>query len=118
MLVIGTKDYLEHMLVAFLPMKFIKAYPNPFSSRILIRYRIPLGIKEICFTLYNLRGQRLWRGIERKNLTPGEHVYSFDGRAGLTGRFLPAGLYIMRMTAKNSAGKNVYGGKKRLICIK
>jgi len=117
-IVIGTDDYMKSLIKNYLPLKFVKAYPNPFNGRVKIHYRLPMGIKEVHFTLYNLRGQQLWKGIERKRLTPGDHIFYFDGRRNLKSGILPAGVYIMRMTAKNKAGKVVYGGKKRLTCIK
>ncbi len=116
--VIGTDNYMKSLIKNYLPLKFVKAYPNPFNGRIKIHYRLPMGIKEVHLTLYNLRGQQLWKGIERKRLTPGDHVFYFDSRRDLKHGVLPAGVYIMRMTAKNKAGKVVYGGKKRLTCLK
>ncbi len=117
-IVIGTEDYMKSLIKGYLPLKFVKAFPNPFNGRIKIQYRIPLGITEVHFTLYNLRGQQLWKGIERRMVTPGYHTFFFDAKTGLNRRGLPAGVYIMRMTAKNKAGKILYGGKKRLTCIK
>ncbi len=116
-LVVGTRQYLSHMLAAFLPMKLLKAFPNPFNGRVTIHYRIPAHIKEVTFTLFNLRGRKLWQGIERKQLTPGEHMISFNGKNSI-GSPLSAGVYIMRLTAKNDKGKAVYGGEKRITCIK
>ncbi len=116
-LVVGTRQYLNHMLAAFLPIKLLKAFPNPFNGRVTIHYRIPAHIKEVTFTLFNVRGQTLWQGIERKHLAPGEHMISFNGKNS-TGSPLSAGVYIMRLTAKNDAGKAVYGGEKRITCIK
>ena len=116
-LVVGSEGYLNHIIAAFLPMKLLKAYPNPFNGRMKIHYRIPLGIQEVHFTLFNVQGRTLWKGIDRRNTTPGEHIFFFDGKSA-SGTVLPAGVYILRMTAKNAAGKTVYGGRKRLTCLK
>ncbi len=118
MLVIGTEEYLDHVLGIHMPMKLIKAYPNPFKGRISIQYRIPVGIKEVNFTLYNLYGQKLWQGIERQNVKPGEHIFSFDGSTHFKNDGLPAGVYIIRMKAKNFEGKTIYGGKRKVTCLK
>ncbi len=116
-LVIGSEGYLNHIIAAFLPMKLLKAYPNPFNGRMKIHYRIPMGIQEIQFTLFNVQGRTLWKGIDRRNITPGEHIFFYNGKSA-SGNALSAGVYILRMTAKNAAGKTVYGGRKRLTCLK
>lgn len=116
-LAVGTDEYLHHVLAGLLPMKLLKAYPNPFHTGIMIQYRLPFGIREIRFTLYNLQGKTLWEGVDRTYVTPGEHLFRFTGKT-TGGALLPAGVYILRMTAKNASGKAVYGGLKRLTCIK
>ncbi len=116
-LVVGTEEYFNHMLAALLPMKLLNVYPNPFNNRIMIHYRLPIGMREMRFTLYNLQGRKLWDYIEKKNMAPGEHIFHYNGNAG-DGNRLPAGVYLLRMTAKNAAGKVAYGGFKRLTCIK
>ena len=76
-------------------------------------------MKEIRFTLFNLQGKMLWKYVNRGNLHAGEHLFHFDGkRMGANGKALPAGVYILRLTAKDLSGKAVYGGNKRVICIK
>ena len=117
-LAIGPQGYFNNLFAAFLPMKLLKAYPNPFNGLVKILYRIPFGIREVQFTLYNLQGKRLWRGAERKYVTAGEHIFYLNSRKAVGNKALPAGVYILRLSAKNSSGKTLYGGKKRITCIK
>ena len=98
-------------------MRILKAYPNPFNSMVKIHYRIPVGIKEVRFNLYNVQGRLLWNGRDHKNVTAGEHIFYFDSNRTGKGK-LPNGVYILRLSAKNSSGKTIYGGEKRITCIK
>ena len=118
-LAIGPERYFDLISGGFLPVKLLKVYPNPFNGLVKIHYRIPFGMKEIRFTLFNLQGKMLWKYVNRGNLHAGEHLFHFDGkRMGANGKALPAGVYILRLTAKDLSGKAVYGGNKRVICIK
>jgi hypothetical protein len=118
-LAIGTKQFLDMMISAYLPLKLLKTYPNPFYKRFRISYRIPVGIKEVQFILYNLQGQQLWKHTEKNISTPGYHIFSFDGKTdGLKKGTVPCGVYILQLKAKNTTGLKIYGGKKRITCIR
>jgi hypothetical protein len=112
-LAVGTEDYFTSLFAAFMPMKLMKVYPNPFSGLLKVHYRIPFGIKEVQFSLYNVQGRLLWRGVEKKYTDAGEHVYYLN-----RGKTLSAGVYIIRLSAKNSSGKVLYGGERIITCIK
>ncbi len=116
-LVIGSGGYFSDVIARLLTMKLLKAFPNPFNGRVKIHYRLPLNIREVNFALYNLQGKTMWKGVDRRNVTSGEHVFYFNGKTG-SGKTLSAGVYILRMTAKNSAGRTVYGGQRRITCVK
>lgn len=118
MLAIGTKAYIDNMAVGYLPIKMLKTFPNPFRGKVTIQYRLPLGISEVQFTLYNLRGQQIFMGVQRKNLTPGRHLFHLKETKNSNHIPFSAGVYIMRMTAKDTKGKMLYGGKKKLTCVK
>jgi hypothetical protein len=114
----GTPEYFTRVVQSFFTLKLIKVFPNPFRQKVSIQYRIPQGIQEIYFSLYNLHGQEIVRGVERNALTPGDHVFNFDNLPESAKDRFSSGIYIMRMTAKNSAGKIVFGGKQALTCIR
>ena len=118
LIAIGSEDYFSSLFAAFMPMKLLKIYPNPFNGLIKIHYRIPLGIKEVQFSLYNVQGKLLWRGVKGKYLEAGENIFYLNSNSLGSNKALPAGLYIMRLSAKNASGKTLYGGEKRITCIK
>jgi len=115
MLAIGTDDYFSHTLGGFfMPFKLIKAYPNPFRGALHISYRVPLGIKQVEFYLYTMQGKLLRKGIIRTGTDAGSHVYTMEtGNSAVR-----AGIYILRLTAKDSAGRKVQGGEKLVTCIR
>lgn len=117
--VVGSDDYFNNVLGWLAPFKFtlLKAFPNPFNNRIKIQYRLPKGIKEVRFTLYDMRGRIIWKSIERNRISRGLHVFDYDTRIGLHKK-LSTGVYIMRLSAVNKAGKIVFGGEKRITCVK
>jgi len=114
LIAVGPESYFGRIFAGFLPMKLMKAYPNPFKGLLRIHYRIPFGIREVTFVLYNVQGKVLWNGVDRSAQEAGEHIYIM----GLGRDKLPAGVYILRLSAKDARGKTVYGGEKRITCIK
>jgi hypothetical protein len=119
--VVGSGDYFDAVLqdLAQWSLQFVKAYPNPFRGLLRIYYTLPEGIKEVRFTVYDMRGRALWRGVENKRTTRGVHIFTYDGRTrGSAGGYLSSGMYIIRMSAKNSAGRVIYAGEKRITCIR
>lgn len=121
LVVIGTGEYLNDVLHWISPatFAFLKAYPNPFTGTIRLHYTLPPDISEVQITLYNVLGRRLWRAVQRKGISAGEHTFTFNSRKDLgTKGVLPTGVYILRLSAKNKAGKLIYGGDKRITCIK
>lgn len=121
LVVIGTSDYLNDILSWISPaaFAFLKAYPNPFSGTIRMHYTLPPDILEVQITLYNVLGRRLWRSVQRTGISSGEHVFTFNSRNALGNNgILPTGVYILRLSAKNKAGKLIFGGDKRITCIK
>jgi hypothetical protein len=116
---IGTKRFLEMMGSAYLPLKLLKVYPNPFSKRFRISCRVPVGIREVQFVLYNLHGRQLLIHIQKNFSTPGHHVFSFDGKTkGLKNGIVPSGIYILQLQAKNLSGSIIYGGRKLITSVK
>jgi len=111
---IGPDAYFDRIGTGFMPVKIVKTYPNPFRGTLRIQYRIPFGIKEIGLTVYSIQGKVLWHGTDRVNVNAGEHTNNI----ALGKDVISAGVYIIRLTAKDIFGKTVYGGEKRVTCIK
>jgi hypothetical protein len=119
--VVGSGDYFDSVLQQLAPwnLQFVKAYPNPFRGYIRLHYTLPGGIKEVRFTLFDLRGRALWRVVENNHTTKGAHVSLYDGRTGSTsGGYLSSGMYIIRMSAVNREGKVICAGEKIITCIR
>jgi hypothetical protein len=79
---------------------FVSISPNPATSTVTIRYRIPdagYQIQIINIDLYTMDGKRI-RELARKEVNPGLFEMEFDVSN------LPAGIYIVRVqTGNNSA---------------
>jgi hypothetical protein len=116
MIVAGTEAFFDRLVVSRLPVKLLKAFPNPFRDGLVIRYRLPAGIKKAEFALYNLNGRIVRREIVSKAFAAGEHTIGIT-RSNNAGT-LSAGVYILRMTAKNEKGTTVSGGRMRVLCVK
>ncbi len=119
-LAVGTEEYLNQVLQWLSPsvFAFLKAYPNPFNGVLRLQYTLPAGISELRIDLYNVLGRNLYRGIYHRGLKKGKQIFILDTRQGLNGGVLSAGVYILRLSAKDSKGKIIYGGEKRITCIK
>ena len=74
--------------------------PNPFSSRVTIRYSLPTA-GAASFRIYDASG-RLVRALSAGPNTPGTHTVTWDGRDE-QGRNLNAGVYLVRLNAGDLA---------------
>jgi hypothetical protein len=122
LVVVGTEGYLDDVLQWITPatFAFLKAYPNPFNGTIKLHYTLPPDISELNITLYDVLGRTIWKTIKRKGIHAGTHIFTFNGSAQLDNGngILPAGVYILRLSAKNKSGKLIFGGEKRITCIR
>jgi hypothetical protein len=122
LVVVGTSEYLNDVLRWISPatFAFLKAYPNPFNGTIKLHYTLPPDISELHITLYNVLGRTLWKTVRRKGIHAGAHIFTFNSRTDLDNAngILPAGVYILRLSARNKSGKLIFGGEKRITCIK
>lgn len=121
LVVVGTNEYLNDVLrwISPLTFKFLKAYPNPFNGIIRLNYTLPPDIGEVQLSLYNVLGRRLWKSMLRKGISAGEHTVTFNSRTDLGANgVLPTGVYILRLSAKDKAGKIIFGGERKITCIK
>lgn len=118
--VVGTDEFFSKAFQWLIPgISLVKAFPNPFSSILKINYRLPLNIREVNFDLYDIKGRKIWHTIEQKKFKPGNHIYHFDSRySNKRNGGISAGVYILRLTAKDQNGVVKFGGEKRLTCIR
>lgn len=113
-LVVGDETFVSNWKNNFVPYQFslIKAYPNPFRSRIQIRFMMPYsGVNRISMAIFDQLGRRLWRKEVGKDLHPGENILTWDPSQGSP---LASGTYILQITAMDGSGK-VKGVKRERI---
>jgi hypothetical protein len=77
-------------------LAFEPAAPNPFSSRVQLRFRLAQAGRAR-LDVYDVRGARV-RTLLDGPVAAGPHVVEWNGRDG-TGRRVPPGLYLARLHA-------------------
>ena len=106
-LFVGTQGYLAKASAIARPeaLKLFGTYPNPFSSMVHIRYCLPYdGVDKVRFAIYDMRGRSVWQKEISAVSKYGMSDVVWNGRA-INGQPVAAGVYILRMTAVNSAKK-------------
>jgi hypothetical protein len=74
----------------------LEIYPNPSSGITDIRYRIPIGNRQLAvgsqveLSIYNIQGQKIMTLIDEEQ-QQGEHIIQFDTSQ------IPAGIYFIRL---------------------
>jgi hypothetical protein len=76
------------------------AYPNPFSTEVLLPVITGKGAGPIGFTVTDMMGRRVASGSSEA-LSPGLHTLRWDGRDP-GGSVLPDGMYVYRVTSGGS----------------
>jgi len=75
-------------------------YPNPFNPRTTVAYRLDRA-SEVRLAIHDLRG-RIVRNLVAQTLAAGRHTTVWDGMDD-TGRTVPSGIYLVRLTAPGGA---------------
>jgi hypothetical protein len=75
----------------------LRIFPNPANDLVLIKFQIPDN-RDATIEIFSLTGKRIFHTI-MKDLSRGEHVMPWDPE------FLPAGIYLCRITAGSAASK-------------
>ena len=94
-----------------LPKEFLlrQNYPNPFNPSTKISFEIP-EYSIVHLTVYNILGKEVSE-IVKGEFSPG--VYSYDWK----GSSLASGIYLLKMNAQSTSGKN-YNSVKKLVLLK
>jgi hypothetical protein len=82
----------------------LESYPNPFSERITILFKLP-GEDQVLIEVFDLTGKLIKTVFDKTVNGDQEYKVEFDGSK------LPDGLYLYRMTTKS----DVYLRKMMLI---
>jgi flagellar hook assembly protein FlgD len=88
----------------------LDAYPNPFNPRTVLRFDLPAA-GPVALTVHDLRGRCVRRLLQGEVLPGGGHERTWDGRDE-TGRRLPAGTYLARVSAGGQSASS------RLLLLK
>jgi hypothetical protein len=116
---VGTNEYLAKTTMLMKPMRLsLQAiYPNPCRSNLHVRYTLPYeGIERVRFSIYDMRGQRVWQTEERSVTRFGLNELVWNGRSSNDRRLAP-GVYLLRMTAFAPTGVSVGAFDQRLTFI-
>jgi hypothetical protein len=80
-------------------------FPNPFNPVTTISFDLPEAVDRkdlrVLLTVHDVRGREI-RVLFRGELPAGSYQFSWDGRDD-TGRMMPSGVYLYRMSAGESA---------------
>jgi len=117
--VVGTAAYLQQFAATFAGriFAFLGVWPNPFSQRVAINFRVPeAGLDELRITVYDMHGRTVWEQIYGKGLRPGLGR-AYWHRRDMQGRKASAGVYFVRVNARETGSTQVKSMKTRLICL-
>jgi len=87
-------------------------YPNPFNPSTVIQFDLE-SPSHVRLEVFNVFGQRIKVVIDEQ-LNPGRHVVAWDGREE-SGAPAATGVYILRATAQQLAGRAVLTKKMMLM---
>ncbi|HIG17527.1 MAG TPA: T9SS type A sorting domain-containing protein [Candidatus Handelsmanbacteria bacterium] len=74
---------------------FEPAFPNPFNSSVLVRFRIEAEAA-VSIDIYDVTGQHV-RRLLNESYSAGNHAVEWDGRAGDGGDAVASGVYLLRL---------------------
>jgi hypothetical protein len=88
----------------------LNCYPNPFrgSTNITIKQ---IDNNPTTVAVYNLRGQLIRTVVNKQNMSPGEHSFTWDGKND-NGEPVAAGIYLFKMIS----GK--YSATRKMILLR
>lgn len=100
-----------------IPDKFFlnQNYPNPFNPSTTIEYGLPVALK-ISLIIYDFLGHEVIRLIDEEK-PAGYHHVVWNGR-NRKGNRVASGIYIYKMVAKGSKGKERFLMTKRVLLLK
>lgn len=115
--VAGTRSALNSNQIVVSKYKFalLNNFPNPFNSVINLKYRLPQGVKEVKFSLFNSLGQKVYSYTKSDVNSAGDYTHNIN--TNNSSRSVSSGAYFTRITAIKKDG-SVLNLDKKVICIK
>jgi hypothetical protein len=77
------------------PTGFEPAFPNPFNSSVLVRFRMAVEAA-VSIDVYDVTGQHV-RRLLNESYSAGNHAVEWDGTAGDGGDAVASGVYLLRL---------------------
>ena len=91
--------------------KLNQNYPNPFNPTTKIRFTITEH-SDVTFGVYDILGREIFNWKSDQSLQAGTYEYEFNGSN------LSSGVYIYKLTAKQSGKNAVYSDTKKMILLR
>lgn len=88
----------------------LTCYPNPFRGSTNIKIE-QTDNSPTTITVYNLRGQLIRTVVNSQKLSPGEHLFTWDGKND-NGQLAAAGIYLFKMKSGS------YSATRKMILMK
>lgn len=88
----------------------LSCYPNPFRSSTNIKFK-QIENSPTTISVYNIRGQLIHTLVNNQKLSPGEHLFVWDGKTD-SGQPTAVGIYSFKITSGR------YSSTKKMIMIK
>jgi len=88
----------------------LTCYPNPFRGSTNIKIE-QTDNSPTTITVYNLRGQLIRTVVNSQKLSPGEHLFTWDGKND-NGQLAAAGIYFFKMKSGS------YSATRKMILMK
>ena len=115
---VGSNEFINSSLLKLSVQKFkvLGTFPNPFSSKLTLKYRLPSDVKEVKVTLYNTLGRTVYKSVDNKNVSAGVHELSVNRTSAIPFN-ISSGLYVAKIAIKKKSG-TLLALQKSIICIK
>lgn len=88
-------------------------YPNPFNPTTTIKFGLPSDAS-ITLRIYDILGREVATLFQNTDLSAGYHSVAWSGRNS-TGGKVTSGMYIYRLTARNTGDNNFISTKKMIM---
>lgn len=92
----------------------LQAYPNPFSRRVTVSFRLPENSK-VELKVYNMQGM-LVDVLLKKDMMEGEHSIDWNGTS-MSNKALPSGIYFCKLEGYTKSG-NTFSKVIKMIFVK
>lgn len=89
--------------------------PNPFNASVGVEFDIAREA-EVSIVVFNMSGRKMAVMVERR-LPAGVYRAVWDGR-GLSGEYLPSGVYLCRMFVKNNENELSIEGVRKMTLVR